>query len=143
MGRQHPPTTPGYAPTANIYLFKVNHGKNRKRFEICSNLTIKTPERRNWRRSGVFIVNFEHNSHIFHVFSLLLATQVSAWIFWHFCRSCKCCDFMSFKSSCSATFRKIFSMMNTLCKMFVVHFHNISSLQTFLSDKSNYLGKTV
>ena len=26
----------------------------------CSKLTIKTPERRHWRRSGVFIVNFEH-----------------------------------------------------------------------------------
>ena len=27
--------------------------------EICSKLTIKTPERPYWRRSGVFIVNFE------------------------------------------------------------------------------------
>ena len=27
-------------------------------------LTIKTPERRQWRRSGVFIVNFEHISHL-------------------------------------------------------------------------------
>ena len=27
--------------------------------EICSEITIKTPERRQWRRSGVFIVNFE------------------------------------------------------------------------------------
>ena len=26
-----------------------------------SKLTIKTPERRQWRRSGVFIVRFEHN----------------------------------------------------------------------------------
>ena len=26
---------------------------------ICSKLTIKTPERRQWRRSGVFIVDFE------------------------------------------------------------------------------------
>ena len=40
----------------NIYSFKVN---NRKRQEICSKLTIKTPERRQWRRSGLFIVNFE------------------------------------------------------------------------------------
>ena len=28
-------------------------------FEICLKLTIKTPERRQWRRYGVFIVNFE------------------------------------------------------------------------------------
>ena len=31
--------------------------------EICSKLTIKTPERRYWRRPGVFIVNFEHLCH--------------------------------------------------------------------------------
>ena len=31
-----------------------------KKHEICSKLTIKTPERRYWRRSGVFIVYFEH-----------------------------------------------------------------------------------
>ena len=27
--------------------------------KICSELTIKTPEGRHWRRSGVFIVNLE------------------------------------------------------------------------------------
>ena len=26
---------------------------------MCSKLTLKTPEGRHWRRSGVFIVNFE------------------------------------------------------------------------------------
>ena len=39
---------------ANIYLLKVNNRNNRKRCEICSELTIKTPER-HWRRSGVFV----------------------------------------------------------------------------------------
>ena len=38
-------------------------------------LTIKTPERRQWRRSGVFIVNFEHTSHLFLVLLLLLWTS--------------------------------------------------------------------
>ena len=42
-----------------------------KMCEICSKLTIKTPERRHWRRSGVFIVNFEQISNIV-VVSLLL-----------------------------------------------------------------------
>ena len=28
--------------------------------EICSKLTIKTPERLQWRRPGVFIVNLEY-----------------------------------------------------------------------------------
>ena len=27
--------------------------------EMCSKVTIKTTERRQWRRSGVFIVNFD------------------------------------------------------------------------------------
>ena len=31
----------------------------------------KTPEQSQWRRSGVFIVNFEHISHLFLVFFLL------------------------------------------------------------------------
>ena len=44
----------------NIYLFSVNNTNSRKMCEICSKLTIKTPERRQWHRCGVFIVNFEH-----------------------------------------------------------------------------------
>ena len=75
-----------------IYLFKVNKGNV---CEICSNLTVKTPERRQkwsdtlkqfignswrivwmyltifWRRSGVFIASFEQISHMAMVFSLL------------------------------------------------------------------------
>ena len=38
---------------------------------MCSKLTIKTTERRRWRRSGVFIINFEHISHLGLVFLLL------------------------------------------------------------------------
>ena len=34
-------------------------------------LTIKIPERRQWRRSGVFIVNFEHISDLALMFLLL------------------------------------------------------------------------
>ena len=39
--------------------------------EICSKLTMKTPERRQWRRSGVFILNFEHILHLVLVFLFL------------------------------------------------------------------------
>ena len=49
-------------PACN-YMFKVNNKNTRARYEICSKLTIKTPERRHGR-SGVFIVNFEHISHL-------------------------------------------------------------------------------
>ena len=43
--------------------------------KIRSKLTIKTPEWRQWRRSGVFIVNFEHISYIFHFFLLLTLSK--------------------------------------------------------------------
>ena len=39
--------------------------------EICSKLTTKTPERRQFRRSGVFLVNFEDISHLVLVSVLL------------------------------------------------------------------------
>ena len=56
---------------AGNYMFKVNNRNTRTRCEICSKLTIKTPERCHLRRSGVFIVNFEHISHLVLVFLLL------------------------------------------------------------------------
>ena len=57
---------------AGIYLLKVNNRNNRKRRETCSKLTIRTTERRQWRRRrfSVFIVNFEHISHLSLVFLL-------------------------------------------------------------------------
>ena len=36
----------------DIYLFKVNNRNTRARCEICSKLTIKTPERRRWVNAG-------------------------------------------------------------------------------------------
>ena len=59
----------------DIYMFKVNNRHTRTRCEICSKLTIKTPERRHWRHSGVFIVNFEHISHFVLVFLLLTLSR--------------------------------------------------------------------
>ena len=43
-----------FFPT-NIYLVKVNNRNTKKKCEICSKLTIKTPE-----RYGVFLGDFEH-----------------------------------------------------------------------------------
>ena len=60
-----------YPVPANIYLLRFNKINFRKRCEICSKLTIKTPERRHWRRSGVSIVNFEHIPHLFLLFLTL------------------------------------------------------------------------
>ena len=58
---------------AGIYMLKVNKTNIRTKYEICSKLTIKTPERLQWRHSGVFIVSFEHVSH--HVLEFLLLTS--------------------------------------------------------------------
>ena len=52
-----------------MYLFNVNNINTRTRFEICSKLTIKTPER---RHSGVLIINFEDNQ--YNKIKLLLLT---------------------------------------------------------------------
>ena len=43
-----------------LLLINISVQANAK---ICSKLTIKTPERRQWRRSGVFIVDFEHRTY--------------------------------------------------------------------------------
>ena len=59
MRKSHPP---------NIYLLKVNNRNTKKSCEICSKLTIKTPEGHQRRLSGVFIVSFEHISQFFPVF---------------------------------------------------------------------------
>ena len=64
------PETGQYYPTSN-YMFKSNNRNIRARCEICSNLTIKVPERGQWCHSGVFIANFEHISHLVQVFLLL------------------------------------------------------------------------
>ena len=56
-------------------LFKVSNTYTRTRCEICSKLTMKIPERRHWRRSGIFIVNFEHISHLALMFLLLTLSR--------------------------------------------------------------------
>ena len=57
----------GFNNSANIYLLKVDN-RDITRFAIHWKLAIKTPERGHWHRSGFFIVNFEHISHLFLVF---------------------------------------------------------------------------
>ena len=60
-------------------MFKVINRNSRTKYEICSKLTIKEPERRDWRRSrrsSVFIVNFEYISHLALVFLLLTLNRL-------------------------------------------------------------------
>ena len=56
-------------------MFKVNNRITKTRCERYSKLTIKTPERHHWRCSGVFIINFEHISHLVLVFLFLTLSR--------------------------------------------------------------------
>ena len=60
---------------SNDYMFEVNNRNTRTRNEIGSKLTINIPERRHWRRSGNFVVNFEYISHLVLVFLLLTLSR--------------------------------------------------------------------
>ena len=60
-------------------MLKVNNRNTRTRCEIYSKTTIKTPERRQWCRSGVFVVNLEHISHLVLLF-LLLTWASKCWL---------------------------------------------------------------
>ena len=62
---------------ANIDLFKANNRNTRQRCKICLELTIKTPARRYWRHSGMFIVNFDHISHFFSSVSVVDFEQIN------------------------------------------------------------------
>ena len=65
-------------PTNN-YLFKFNNRNSRKSYEICSELTIKTPERGHWRNFRVFIVNLEHISYLFLMFIVDFEQLAACW----------------------------------------------------------------
>ena len=59
---------------AGIYVFKVNNENTRAMYEICSELTMSS-EWRQWRRSAILIVNFEHILHTALIFSLLILSK--------------------------------------------------------------------
>ena len=48
--------------------------------EICLNITIKSPERRHSRRSGVFTVNLENISYLFLVSLCLFEQLIVSWV---------------------------------------------------------------
>ena len=68
-----------HIPACN-HMFKGSNRNTRTRCEMRFKLTRKTPERHCWRRSGVFIVNFELISHLVLVFLLLtLSRKKEGW----------------------------------------------------------------
>ena len=60
--------TYGITP-ASIYLLKVNNRKTKTRCETCSNLTIKTPERRHWHQ---IVISFYYSKIHLFLFSQLI-----------------------------------------------------------------------
>ena len=60
---------------AGNFMFNVNNRNIKTSCEICSKLTLKIQERRHWRRSGIFIVNFEQISHLALVLLLLTLSR--------------------------------------------------------------------
>ena len=61
-----------------INLLKVNNRNTRTRCEKCSKLSIKIPEQHHWCCSSVFIVNFEHISHL--VFIVNFEHVIADWV---------------------------------------------------------------
>ena len=62
-------------------MSKVNNRHTRKRCKICAELTIKTPERHPWPRSGVFIVNSENIPQVFSTISVTDFEQANvSWV---------------------------------------------------------------
>ena len=61
---------------AGIYLFKVSNKNTIIMCEFISKSTIMTPERRQWRRSGVITINFKQFSHIATVFPFLALNKL-------------------------------------------------------------------
>ena len=77
-----------FCTTSEFYQIRIQQysqpaftcSKSRTMCEISSKLTIKTPERRQWRRSGVFIVNFDHISPLFLVLLFWTDNCLLGWV---------------------------------------------------------------
>ena len=62
-----------------VFLLKANNRNTRTRCEICSKLAINAPERRQWRRCGILIVNFDNISHHVLLFLSLTLKSYAGW----------------------------------------------------------------
>ena len=69
---------------ASKCMLNVNNENIRKWCEICSNLTIKTPKRHQWRPSSVSVVSFEHIPHLFRAFLFLTLNRWKFPLIWLF-----------------------------------------------------------
>ena len=65
---------------AGIFLFKINKGNTITMSEICSELTRKTPEWRQWCRSSGFFGNFEQILHCLRVYIVNFEQVNADWV---------------------------------------------------------------
>ena len=107
--------------SVNIYNRNI-----RKRCEICSKLTVKAPERRQWRRrhSSVFTINFKHITHLFCSVSFANSEQVN--IFWEGVVHKYGITF-SYSNSCSSSLRILYfiSKLETYFKLFTLQIRKV------------------
>ena len=78
--------------------------------KICSKLTIKSPERRNWGRSCIFIINFEQISHIVLAFPLLTLKKLMQTSRYFSSRQSLFLDTRSYLNAWLSTLLYVFSM---------------------------------
>ena len=71
-------------PQAAFTCLELTMETTRARYEISPKSTIKT---RQWRRSGVFIVDFGHISHLVLVFLLLTLDMFKICVYLYLCMS--------------------------------------------------------
>ena len=115
-------------------MFKVECSKRiietlEKRSGICSQLKVKKPERRKWRRSGVFIVHCEHISHLFLVFLLFLGIYLFGWIVANTCSILSQNHWTESCAACSHVLKpRQFGCSSVLIAIFEHGQHNIQVL---------------
>ena len=118
--------------SAGIYLFKVNNGNIKKRCEICSKLTIKTPNQIQWlwtNLQDIFKV-----SEVVLVFSMLTLNRFDK-LFW-----CFHCWFWTGKCVLGSNFSKERELCgtNSVLQVFVKWYHeSFFSLVKLLSQMNN------
>ena len=132
---------------AGIILFKVRNGNNRTMCEICSKLTLKTPERCYQRFSGVFIVKFDGVEQInpscltrlnpfiaSATFLYLLKTTENLTVLWCFQGVLKGCIRNKWIKGCRGAFRNLSNIYDEVSwvksqRLLVVNsFHKKSSI---------------
>ena len=65
----------------NTYMLKVNNRATREKWEVCSELTIKTPEQHQRQRPGVFVVNWTNLTPCSSV-SIVSSVSLASRIWW-------------------------------------------------------------